>query len=209
MPPPQLADWLLDHGSACEYLLVHGYNIAVIDTRGTGASFGAAGGYSAVQIGRDLADLFEWFAGQPWCDGNIGMIGASWHGAVQHMALTYSSPHLRAVVPQMAPIDQYLGLWPGGIYNIGLMRDWLELRAEQDNAAELLALPVDDDEGGRLLAAAMHERRPPPGTSDDRADVQTQVEQQIAAMAGLAPIASPRAGSTTASVSQVPPPSIP
>ena len=185
LAPAQLADWLLDHGSVCEYLLVHGYVIAVIDTRGTGASFGATEGHSALQIGQDLGDLFEWFAKEPWCDGNIGMIGASWHGAVQHMALTYGARRLKAVIPQVTPIDQYLGLWPGGIYNVGLMRDWFELRAGQDNVAELVALPVDEDEDGKLLAAAMDGRRSPDGANGDRAAVEGLVERQITAMANL------------------------
>ncbi len=185
LAPAQLADWLLDNGSVCEYLLVHGYNIAVIDTRGTGASFGAATGGSALQIGQDLDDLFEWFAARPWCDGSIGMIGASWHGAVQHMALSYGVRRLKAVMPQMTPIDQYLGLWPGGIYNIGLMRDWFELRAGQDRLTELSALPVDEDPDGRQLAAAMDARRARDGTNADPVEIRDRIDQQNAAMAGL------------------------
>ena len=185
LTPAQLADWLLDNGSVCEYLLIHGYNVAVIDTRGTGASFGSATGPSALQIGQDLDDLFDWFAARPWCDGNIGMIGASWHGAVQHMALSYGARRLKAVMPQMTPIDQYLGLWPGGIYNIGLMRDWFELRAGQDGIAELSALPVDADPDGNLLGAAVKARRPAGGAGGEPTATRDRIERQNAMMAGL------------------------
>src|SRR5947199_2709877 len=34
----------------------------------------------------DSYDLIEWIAAQPWCDGNVGMVGISGFGAEQLMA---------------------------------------------------------------------------------------------------------------------------
>jgi len=34
----------------------------------------------------DAYDLIEWMAEQPWCDGNIGMVGISWFGGNQILA---------------------------------------------------------------------------------------------------------------------------
>ena len=40
----------------------------------------------------DSYDLIEWIAAQPWCDGNVGMVGISGYGAEQ---LTQRSNGLR------------------------------------------------------------------------------------------------------------------
>ena len=34
----------------------------------------------------DSYDLIEWIAAQPWCDGNVGMVGISGYGAEQFHA---------------------------------------------------------------------------------------------------------------------------
>ena len=53
------------------------------DVRGTGASEGEYIGLLGTQEGRDGYDLVEWLAKQPWCDGNVGMIGYSYYGMIQ------------------------------------------------------------------------------------------------------------------------------
>src|SRR5262249_49683030 len=58
-----------------------GYGHVIADVRGTGGSEGELvgnydlGGHGE---GKDVYDLVEWVAQQPWCDGNIGMIGISY-----------------------------------------------------------------------------------------------------------------------------------
>jgi len=86
------------------------------------------------------------------------MIGGSWLGAVQHMAATYGAPRLKATMPAVAPYDQYLSLWPGGVFNLGLMRDWLEQTSSQDSQSPSLA--VDEDPEGTLRDAAIAARLP-------------------------------------------------
>jgi putative CocE/NonD family hydrolase len=159
LSPQARADWVALHGSAAELLLLHGYPVIVGDTRTTGASFGTSAEQSAIIIGHDIADMLEAFSKEPWSDGTFGMMGASWLGAVQHMALSYGTPRLKAVIPQVAPIDQYLSLWPGGVFTTRLMRDWFEQTTNQDRVAP--ALPVDDDPKGLLRDAAVAERKPP------------------------------------------------
>ena len=61
--------------------------------RGIGKSEG--GGSRAF----DSYDLIEWIAAQPWCDGNIGMVGISGFGAEQLMAAKLAPPHLKAIFP--------------------------------------------------------------------------------------------------------------
>lgn len=56
------------------------------DMRGTGDSGGVMVGnynFGGVPQGQELYDLIEWVAAQPWCDGNVGMIGISYFGSMQ------------------------------------------------------------------------------------------------------------------------------
>ena len=58
-----------------------GYNVVIQDVRGSGCSEGIldpAG--SQVEDGYDSV---EWVAAQDWCDGNVGMVGESYHGYSQ------------------------------------------------------------------------------------------------------------------------------
>ena len=47
----------------------------------------------------DSYDLIEWIAQQPWCDGNVGMVGISGFGAEQFHAAKQNPPHLKAIFP--------------------------------------------------------------------------------------------------------------
>ena len=60
-----------------------GYVHVIGDLRGVGKSEGEYAGMWSTQEGRDGADIVEWIAKQPWCDGNVGMIGYSYYGGSQ------------------------------------------------------------------------------------------------------------------------------
>ncbi|WP_348240650.1 CocE/NonD family hydrolase, partial [Salmonella enterica] len=57
-----------------------GYVVAIAEMRGSGASFGWRELDRGPQIGKDGKDLVEWIVRQPWSDGRVGMIGASYQG---------------------------------------------------------------------------------------------------------------------------------
>ena len=162
-----LAEWVRLNGSTPELLLLFGYAFVVIDVRGTGASFGTdyADGW---QTGKDLAEIFEFFVREPWCDGNLGMIGVSWAGGVQYFVMNYGTPHLKAAIPQMAGYDAYYGWYPGGAYLAGFFRQWSRRRESEDR--EQAALPVDDDMDGRLRDQALEERRQVAYPTDEELD---------------------------------------
>ena len=162
-----LAEWVRLNGSTPELLLLFGYAFAVIDVRGTGASFGTdyADGW---QAGKDLAEIFEFFVKKPWCDGNLGMIGVSWAGGAQYFVMNYGTPHLKAAIPQMAGYDAYYGWYPGGAYLAGFFRQWSRRRESEDR--EQAALPVDDDTDGRLRDQALEERRQVAYPTDEELD---------------------------------------
>lgn len=100
-------------------LVGHGYNVAIVDFRGLYASFGTNIGFNRgewVEAARwDAYDVTEWFADQPYSNGNIGMWGCSATGGSQMQALTVAPPSLKAVVPMSAELDAYAFAVNGGV----------------------------------------------------------------------------------------------
>jgi uncharacterized protein len=74
-------------GGDTDYLVRRGYVHVCGNIRGTGKSDG--GGSPEW----DLYDLIEWIARQPWCDGNVGMIGISAFGGAQFEAAAQHRRH--------------------------------------------------------------------------------------------------------------------
>ena len=56
---------------------------------------------------KDGYDLVEWIARQPWCDGNVGMIGISYYACVQVFVAAEQPPHLKAIFPWEVFYDLY------------------------------------------------------------------------------------------------------
>jgi uncharacterized protein len=75
-----------------------GYNVVIMDVRGTGASDGILKSSGESEYA-DGYDTVEWVAAQPWCNGNVGMYGLSYFGFSQHAAASLAPPHLKAYCP--------------------------------------------------------------------------------------------------------------
>ncbi|MCK6210443.1 CocE/NonD family hydrolase [Georgenia sp. EYE_87] len=98
------------------------------DLRGSGDSEGEhIGNYNAggVPLGQDAYDFIEWVAEQPWCDGNVGMIGISYFGSMQIFAAAERPPSLKAVFISGGHYDFYETTYHGGIM-------WLMPRAARE-----------------------------------------------------------------------------
>ena len=78
----------------------------IANVRGTGGSGGEFRFFDA-QERRDMYDLVEWVAAQPWCDGNVGMIGISYFAMTQLEAAVERPPHLKAIFPVAVTTDLY------------------------------------------------------------------------------------------------------
>jgi len=113
-------------------LLRHGYVVVSADVRGTGASFGTGVGTEA----QDAHDIIEWIADQPWCNGNVGMVGRSYLGTVQLMAAAAHPPSLKAIFPAVPSFfDGHRILYGGGVMRKGgvvTMRNTLAALADAD-----------------------------------------------------------------------------
>lgn len=70
-----------------------GYAFVIQDVRGRADSDGILESFQNER--EDADDLFNWIACQEWCDGNIGMWGASYLGYTATSAATSGNPHLK------------------------------------------------------------------------------------------------------------------
>ncbi|MEM7366732.1 MAG: CocE/NonD family hydrolase, partial [Pseudomonadota bacterium] len=94
-----------------------GFAVVVSDTRGTGHSEGEYDYYNFEQGPLDGVDMISWIESEPWCDGNIGMMGTSAGAVLAYCAANEQPSHLKAMVANMHPSDAYLDQWfVGGIF---------------------------------------------------------------------------------------------
>lgn len=115
--PSPLWDGCIEAGNIAR-VVAEGYVHVIGDLRGSGASEGEhIGNYNAggVPLGQDAYDVIEWVAAQPWCDGNVGMIGISYYGSMQILAAAERPPHLKAIFVSGGHYDFYETTYHGGI----------------------------------------------------------------------------------------------
>jgi len=95
-----------------------GYVVLAQDCRGRYASEGEF--YPFVNEGVDGYDAIEWAAAQPWSNGKVGTIGASYLAWDQYHAAMYRPPHLVALFALVggANFIEEFG-HPGGAPNLG------------------------------------------------------------------------------------------
>jgi putative CocE/NonD family hydrolase len=100
-----------------------GYVVVIQDTRGR---FGSEGDFTPFfDEGDDGVDTIEWLAAQPYCNGDIGMYGASYYAATQLLAAVRQPPALKAIAPQATASD-YHDTWTyyGGALELGFSLYW-------------------------------------------------------------------------------------
>jgi uncharacterized protein len=99
------------------FLVSRGYVHVIGGPRGVGKSEG--GGSREF----DSYDLIEWIAAQPWCDGNVGMVGISGFGAEQFHVAKQQPPHLKAIFPfdprgAYGVLGSFREEYPGGVLHL-------------------------------------------------------------------------------------------
>ncbi|MEX0778503.1 MAG: CocE/NonD family hydrolase [Balneolales bacterium] len=89
------------------YFAGHGYAGARVDIRGSGDSEGIL---TDEYLDQELSDgerIIEWLSDQPWCNGNVGMIGISW-GGFNGLQIAARQPEaLKAVITVCSTDDRY------------------------------------------------------------------------------------------------------
>ena len=111
---------------ATDFWVPRGYVHVIANLRGTGGSGGEFGFFDA-QERRDMYDLVEWAAAQPWCDGTVGMIGISYFAMTQLEAAVERPPHLKAIFPVAVTADLYEAARHHGLFSSSFVSPFLAL----------------------------------------------------------------------------------
>lgn len=89
------------------YFAGHGYASLRLDVRGTGDSEGILRDEYLEQEQDDAVDAIDWITRQPWCNGNVGMIGLSWGGFNSLQVAARRPPALKAIITMCSTDDRY------------------------------------------------------------------------------------------------------
>ncbi|HYZ85353.1 MAG TPA: CocE/NonD family hydrolase, partial [Bryobacteraceae bacterium] len=105
--------------SAAEFFRQADYAVVVQDCRGR---FGSEGVYAPYRDdAADGEDTIAWIRKQPWCDGRIGMWGASHPGAVQWLAASKRPEGLRVIAPSATFTNPYQLAYQGGAFRLAFI----------------------------------------------------------------------------------------
>jgi putative CocE/NonD family hydrolase len=151
--------------------LSHGYAWVVTDARGAGASFGDRPWEMPPIDMADSKEILNWVVAQPWCNGNLGLIGHSYSGNMAEFALLAKNPAVKAAAVLSSPFDIYTDvLRPGGIPMTPFVHKWADLNKNFDSnrlpsnlhqySIVLQGMKrVDADKDGKLLKQALAEHK--------------------------------------------------
>ena len=102
-----------------------GYALVRVDARGSGKSPGPSDPNSYAEA-VDFHDAIEWVAKLPWCSGNIGTLGVSYHANCQWRVAKLQPSSLKAIIPWEGRADLYRDqTFHGGIFAMGFLHTWL------------------------------------------------------------------------------------
>lgn len=107
-----------------DFWVPRGYGHVIANVRGTS---GSQGTYSWLdeQERHDVADLIDFVADQPWCNGQVGMIGISYFAMTQFAAAVEAPPALKAIFPVAGTADTYEAAWHNGVLSETFISAWI------------------------------------------------------------------------------------
>ena len=100
-------------GTALRDALTHpwmagqGYVCVRVDMRGNGESQGLMADEYLLQEQDDALEVIDWLCQQPWCDGNLGMMGISWGGFNSLQVAARQPEALKAIITLCSTDDRY------------------------------------------------------------------------------------------------------
>jgi uncharacterized protein len=143
---------------ASDFFVPRGYVHVIANCRGTSGSGGTFGFFDG-QERRDMHDLVEWAAEQPWSDGNVGTIGISYFAGTQMEAAVERPPHLKAIMPIAGTFDLYESAMHHGLMSSAFVTPFLfmiGMTSGQTN--KLWRSKLLDAVRGLLLTPGVHKK---------------------------------------------------
>ncbi|MBI4969052.1 MAG: CocE/NonD family hydrolase [Rhodospirillales bacterium] len=121
------------------YVHVHG------DPRGIGRSGGSYSHFGEDEQ-KDGADIVEWIARQPWCNGKVGMLGMSYFAVNQLLVASQQPPSLKAIFVHDGYTDMYRQLaYHGGLFNFGFYQHiWRLFPTSTTRPMALDSMPAEE-----------------------------------------------------------------
>jgi uncharacterized protein len=120
-------------------MVPRGYVVIIQDVRGRYRSEGEWYPFKHEQA--DGYDAVEWAAALPYCDGKVGMMGASYVGATQMLAAIAQPPHLAGTAPNMTASNYH----DGWTYQSGAFEQWFDQNWTSQLAQNTLTRLIDQN----------------------------------------------------------------
>lgn len=121
-------------GKFMKEVVLHGYALVAVDSRGSGASTGTQPYPWADAEVKDGYEIVDWVVKQPWCSGKVGAAGISYSGTTAEFLATTQHPAVKAVVPMFSLYDVYDDISiPGGVQLEYFTSNWGEANRALDN----------------------------------------------------------------------------
>jgi putative CocE/NonD family hydrolase len=125
-------------------MVPRGYVVIIQDVRGRYTSEGEWYPFRHEQV--DGYDAVEWAAALPFCDGKVGMMGASYVGATQMLAAIARPPHLTAIAPNMTASNYH----DGWTYQSGAFEQWFDQNWTSQIAQNTLERLIHENTDARV-----------------------------------------------------------
>jgi putative CocE/NonD family hydrolase len=109
----------------CRFGAERGYNVISQTTRGRTDSGGIFEPF--VDARPDGLATLEWIARQPWFDGSVGMVGASYGGYIQWAVAADAPPYLKALVPFIITTRVQETMFPNGALGLDTSLRWMRM----------------------------------------------------------------------------------
>ena len=112
-----------------------GYHVVIQSVRGT---FGSGGRFEPMaQEAADGHDTVIWLREQPWFDGRLATLGASYLGWAQWTLMQDPPPELRTAVVYVGPHDFREAVFGTGAFTVGDFLGWSDMIAHQEDGGLL------------------------------------------------------------------------
>lgn len=108
-----------------KYFSDNGYAIVIVDTRGSGASFGTRLSEYSPQEVMDAGQVLNWIVDQSWSNGKTGAYGTSYTGTTAELVCATQHPSIKAVIPGWSDFDIYRSpVRPYGLLASKFIKKW-------------------------------------------------------------------------------------